>query len=41
MPELGEGAEGAPPLWVVWDGEAAAVEELAREGLGSLGTAGQ
>jgi hypothetical protein len=38
MPELVAGAEGAPPVRVV---QAGAVEEPAREALGSLGTAGQ
>jgi hypothetical protein len=39
MSELGVGADGASPLRVVREG--AAAEELAREALGSLGTAGE
>jgi hypothetical protein len=39
MPELGAGAEEAPPLRIVREGAAVgAAEEPAREALGSLGT---
>jgi ornithine cyclodeaminase/alanine dehydrogenase-like protein (mu-crystallin family) len=44
MPELGAGVEGAPPLRVEREGAiavAVAVEEPAREALGSLGIVGR
>jgi hypothetical protein len=40
MPELALGAKEAPPLRVVQEGAVAAVEELARGALRSLGTVG-